>query len=700
MSQSPTKTSSSREILQYDVAWAVLNQLIRSGRSFSGRERNCVFLNVQGERFANVSAATGLDLIDDGRGLALVDWDHDGDLDIWLTNRTGPRLRFLRNDMQTDHHFLALRLAGTTCNRDAIGARITLYRSSDDTRPLIKTLHAGQGFLSQSSKWIHFGLGADRTIDRVVILWPGGAEQTFRDLAADQRYQLVQGSAQARPWTSGPRRLRLATSTPQVPKPSDHSRVVLLMPVPLPQMQYYDKQGARRAIGDHRGKPLLVNLWTTTCRPCLVEMAEWKAHEQPLRDRGLQVLALCVEERSEQLEDDLNKALQAAGRIEFPFMVGVPDKHLVEKLEVVQRTFIGRQSPLPVPSSFLIDAEGRLAVIYKGPVPVERLLEDLKLLGASTDEIIDGAVPFSGRWLERPPATIPRQIAIKFVDGGYLAEAEAYLQQLMPIYERKLASQMDEKATEKAAKTKTELAELHTFQGAIHFDHKKFQKSVASYQRALQYDPYRRNVHAELVRAYGLLKMPERAAEHLAVMLKQKRDDPENLAKLANLKIQLKQMPQAIALYKEALAIKPDAVTHAALARILVAGGKAAGAIEHYQHALTLRKDFAPAANDLAWILATHPDAALRDGRRAVQLAEIANRASQGKQPSVLGTLAAAQAEAGQFKQAVETIRQAIELATAAGDEKTVEKHRAKRSMYESSRPYRDPLLAARPQGG
>ena len=98
--------------MAYDKGWAAVNRLIRAGRSFSGRERNCCFLNVGAARFANVSSAVELNLPDDGRGLALTDWDGDGRVDFWLTNRNGPRIRFMKNEYATDHDFLALRLDG------------------------------------------------------------------------------------------------------------------------------------------------------------------------------------------------------------------------------------------------------------------------------------------------------------------------------------------------------------------------------------------------------------------------------------------------------------------------------------------------------------------------------------------------------------------------------------------------------------
>ena len=170
-----------------------LRQLIRMGHSFSGRERNCCFLNTGQSRFADISSVSGLDLPDDGRGVAVVDWDRDGDLDLWTANRSGPQLRFLRNQLRGSHnpnadlvgvqqektpvregvnHFIAVKLAGTNCNRDAIGARVELYLPSKTKH--IKTLHAGDGFLSQSTKWLHFGLGQESRIERIVVRWPGG----------------------------------------------------------------------------------------------------------------------------------------------------------------------------------------------------------------------------------------------------------------------------------------------------------------------------------------------------------------------------------------------------------------------------------------------------------------------------------------------------------------------------------------------
>ena len=148
-----------------------LHDLVRQGRSWSGNERNCCFLNTGQTRFANISGVSGIDFPDDARGISLVDWDHDGDLDVWVVNRNGPQVRYLRNDVPQDHHWLAVRLVGTTSNRDAIGARVEVMTKGqgrgakteirNPRSAIVRSLRAGEGFVAQSSKWLHFGLGPD-----------------------------------------------------------------------------------------------------------------------------------------------------------------------------------------------------------------------------------------------------------------------------------------------------------------------------------------------------------------------------------------------------------------------------------------------------------------------------------------------------------------------------------------------------------
>ena len=143
MSQSPS--AGSQPTQSYLDGWRATYELVRRGKSWSGHERNCCFLNTGSERFADVSAAAGLDHEIDGRALAVVDWDQDGALDLVATARSGPRVRLLHNTGTPGHHHLALRLVDDGANRDAIGARVDLVAGG---RAQMRTVTAGSGFLS------------------------------------------------------------------------------------------------------------------------------------------------------------------------------------------------------------------------------------------------------------------------------------------------------------------------------------------------------------------------------------------------------------------------------------------------------------------------------------------------------------------------------------------------------------------------
>ena len=183
MAFSPEKNAANSEIIRYDLGWDAINSMLRAGRSLSGRERNCCFLNSGGQRFADVSGVTGLDYADDGRVLALSDWDYDGDVDFWVANRSGPQVRFLQNNLKRGQAFVAVKLEGVASNRDGIGARVVI-ESTVNGKPVTQTqtLKAGEGYLAQNSKWLHFGLGNATQINALRVTWPSGKTDSIDTL--------------------------------------------------------------------------------------------------------------------------------------------------------------------------------------------------------------------------------------------------------------------------------------------------------------------------------------------------------------------------------------------------------------------------------------------------------------------------------------------------------------------------------------
>ena len=409
-----------------------MNELIRQGRSWSGNEANCCLLNLGNGRFADVSAASGFDFHGDGRALAVTDWDHDGDLDVWLTNRTGPRVQMLRNESAGRHHFLSLRLQGNgrTSNRDAIGARVEIVLPGSSQHRLIRTLRAGSGFLSQSSKWLFFGLGQTGRIEKILIRWPDGSRQELAGVAVDAHYDIVQGRGEIQPWTPPPIKTTVKTTTPSdspQPRIANNSgasvAVILQLPMPLPALEWETMAGEKSRLGDYAGQPVLLNLWASWCRPCVAELSEMARGEKRLRDVGLEIVALCIDGLDGKPVDP-NAGQEIVDRVGFPFVAARASKALVDKLHLVHSTLFEKPAELSVPTSFLIDRWGRIAAVYRGAVAVDRLVRDVQKLDETRP-----ATPFVGRWFTTPAPHKIAPLAWKLFDNGYVSEAIAYVEQ-------------------------------------------------------------------------------------------------------------------------------------------------------------------------------------------------------------------------------------------------------------------------------
>jgi Flp pilus assembly protein TadD len=167
---------------------------------------------------------------------------------------------------------------------------------------------------------------------------------------------------------------------------------------------------------------------------------------------------------------------------------------------------------------------------------------------------------------------------------------------------------------------------------------------------------------------------------------------PDNAKAHNNLAIALFQtgrVNEAITHYQTALQIKPDyAEAHNNLGNALFQKGRVDEAITHYQTALQIKPDYSEAHNNLAWVLATVSQASLRNGGKAVKLAERANQLTSGENPVILRTLAAAYAEAGRLGDALLSAQKAIELAQAAGQKNLVEQINGELKFYERGLPF------------
>ena len=390
MSQSPeTSEESSR---QYAEGWNTLYRLAREGKSFSGRERHCAYLNLGDGSFANVASVSGIDLPEDGRALGVTDWDMDGALDMWISARSAPRLRLLRNTRVAKGDWVALSLRGTVSNRDAIGARVEV-RLEGNERRFVRQLVAGDAFLSQSSKWLHIGLGTAARIESVEVRWPNGARESFSGIEAGGRFQLVEGSGQARALPDPPR-VELMPSKLELPPSSGAGIVKLASSFPLLGFDYDDGGGQRQTLSGREGRHLLVNLWASWCPNCGQELAHWVRDAGRLREAGIDVLALSADK-----PEDRAQAARILEKLAWPFEQGVVDDVFLDRLDVLYGTLVTQPQDFVLPTSLLIDENGKLRALVRGQIEVAELLSLVEGEGRNPVEERQFASAADGRWL-------------------------------------------------------------------------------------------------------------------------------------------------------------------------------------------------------------------------------------------------------------------------------------------------------------
>jgi tetratricopeptide (TPR) repeat protein len=185
----------------------------------------------------------------------------------------------------------------------------------------------------------------------------------------------------------------------------------------------------------------------------------------------------------------------------------------------------------------------------------------------------------------------------------------------------------------------------------------KTSDAIQHFERALQIDNNRASVHSSL-----------------GVALLEKGRTEESLAHL-----------------QTAIALDPhDADARYNLGNTFLAMGRAREAVTQYQQALDINPDDTETMNNMAWILATSPDPMIRDGAKAVALAERAVALTANKEQRVVATLAAAYAETGRFPEAVKTAQRALQLALNEGNNARADSIRSQITLYESGGAFRD----------
>ena len=230
----------------------------------------------------------------------------------------------------------------------------------------------------------------------------------------------------------------------------------------------------------------------------------------------------------------------------------------------------------------------------------------------------------------------------------------------------------------------------HSNLGVVLERQERYDEAVKHYHEALRIRPDLPQAHVNLGSYYSNRGDTTRALEHYRSAATARPDNVLILAALAGVEIEAGELDSAIATYRRALEVSSNsAEVHTRLADAARLKGDGKLARKHYEAALSLQPGLLPAANGLAWVLATSPDDSVRDGAEALRLAELCARETGRMNATFLETLAAAHAENGAFEKAVEWQDRAAKLTPIQRRQPALERL----AEYQSNHPHREGTL-------
>ena len=163
-------------------------EIVTQGENLSAYERNCLFLNFNGEQFIDGSFSAGADIDSDSRSVVATDFDNNGSIDLLVGSVGGGPLRLFRNTAPQGNR-LRVALVGTSSNRQGIGSRIVAQVGG---RQIVRDIFPANGFMGQGPQQVDLGVGSADYIERLTVRWPSGKLQTIESVAVDSPLTLVE----------------------------------------------------------------------------------------------------------------------------------------------------------------------------------------------------------------------------------------------------------------------------------------------------------------------------------------------------------------------------------------------------------------------------------------------------------------------------------------------------------------------------
>ncbi len=273
------------------------------------------------------------------------------------------------------------------------------------------------------------------------------------------------------------------------------------------------------------------------------------------------------------------------------------------------------------------------------------------------------------------------------LDSNY---AEAHNNLAMALLQK---GQVDEAVThsKNAMELKPGFAEATNNLGNALFQRGQVDEAIICFKNALKLKPNFALAHNNLGIAYLHMGHVDKALFYCQSAVELNSDSEEAHYNLGNALYKKGRDGEALVHYRRALELNPDyTVVHANLGVALLRMGRVEEATVHYELAIKINPLELGTLNNLAWILATSPQASQRNGARSLELAQRASQLSGGNHPIVLHTLAAAYAECGRFAEAVGIAEQALAAANAQSNTGLADVIRKERDLYQEGKPMRE----------
>jgi tetratricopeptide (TPR) repeat protein len=244
---------------------------------------------------------------------------------------------------------------------------------------------------------------------------------------------------------------------------------------------------------------------------------------------------------------------------------------------------------------------------------------------------------------------------------------------------------------QKALEIQPQYVEAHDNLGEALVQSGRVDEAIAQFQMVVEIHPEYAKAHDNLG---NVLLQKGRVDEAIIQYQKALEIQPDLAEANNNLGVgflQKGQLNEAIVYYQKAVQLQPrNAAFQNNLGYALSQKGEVREAVAHYQESLEIQPQNAITCKNLAWILATCPEASIRNGTKAVTLAEQAVRLSGSPDPIFIGTLAAAYAEVGRFPEAVAVAERAQQLAAAQNNTALVNALGEQIERYQTGAPFRD----------